>query len=747
MAQSTVPTDTSAITSTNSSISSSSSPSHSTLLTHTTLSTNTTSITKHSIRPIISTSSIRHSTNDLTRRQGNTGCHPYYGFDLNPHWQEDKDHYDNQKINGLTFPRSIRQSAFTQKLDIEGCDPLQLPVAALLDQQANNFWLRKLAHGRELYLIPTGDIAAVVFMTELLTQLRNKGVDLDKVSHSRARQDGKLLDKTNNNKYAAQQIADLIHSWVPTHTADPETQHELTQLRSQLAQLRQRIGEDTGETSTPATTGPSASSPAPTPIQQALLRNSNNPAPPAPPGFDPSSLLVGTTTLNPWLAQHMPSTLAVRAFNKWLKELPLSEPKRKVLTDNIAKTEEWWAHQPSEAIETVERVAVMMGIPVSLLGKNYDALNLLRVMTAAISLTNWLAPHLRRKLKHKVLQSHLQILQSMILVIYLLTPFTMTHSIHLFQGFRIIQTRMMVLTILHGLRPNQKLKSILEGCADLKHLWGHHAPHAQPFLKTVFPASERLQSFHPHWEYATQILYWICHAPYSRQRVQPLTQVSPAHQRTAGSGRIGTAVLARSWQPVYMGSHPNIQREKWLSQSRNGPHPRVATQTQLPFHLSILPSQKGHPQETSPQYERPVWPGHLMASCQTQVHSETCSQNPDIHTVSKPFGTLDHHPCLGIKYKGKVRTDEDAQIEWRWPDSLLCSSPIDKQHPRAFPHSFSECYWCLHQMVARETGPTSLCTSCSMVPHPQPPTTIQEIPTTVASPNPWLPGPMPQSIV
>jgi hypothetical protein len=60
----------------------------------------------------------------------------------------------------------------------------------------------------------------------------------------------------------------------------------------------------------------------------------------------------------------------------------------------------------------------------------------------------------------------------MILVIYLLTPFTMTHSIHLFQGFRIIQTRMMVLAVIHGLRPNQKLKSILEGCTDLTHLWG-----------------------------------------------------------------------------------------------------------------------------------------------------------------------------------------------------------------------------------------------------------------------------------
>ena len=280
------------------------------------------------------------------------------------------------RSNGLTFPRSIRPSAFTQKLDIEGCDPLKLPVAALLYQQANNFWLRKLAHGRELYLIPTGDIAAVVFMTELLTQLRNKGVDLDKVSSCKARQDGKLLDKTNNT------------TWVPTRTADPDTQHELTQLRSQLAQLRQQLGDTPGDSSTPGTSGPSASNPAATPIHAALLRSSPQSAPPAPPSFDPSSLLVGTTSVNPWLTQNMPTTLAVRAFNKWLKELPLSDAKRKVLTDNITKTEEWWAKQPAEALDTVERVAVMMGIPVHLMGKNYDVLNLLRAMTAGISLTN-----------------------------------------------------------------------------------------------------------------------------------------------------------------------------------------------------------------------------------------------------------------------------------------------------------------------------------------------------------------------
>ena len=77
-----------------------------------------------------------------------------------------------------------------------------------------------------------------------------------------------------------------------------------------------------------------------------------------------------------------------QSLQQWLKELALSEAKRKVLTDNIAKTEEWWAKQPADALETVERVAVMMGIPVNLMGKNYDALNLLRAMTAGISLTN-----------------------------------------------------------------------------------------------------------------------------------------------------------------------------------------------------------------------------------------------------------------------------------------------------------------------------------------------------------------------
>ena len=64
----------------------------------------------------------------------------------------------------------------------------------------------------------------------------------------------------------------------------------------------------------------------------------------------------------------------------------------------------------------------------------------------------------------------------------------MTHSSHLFQGFRIIQTRMMVLAVIHGLRPSQKLKSILEGCTDLTYLWGSslhtHNLFSRPFFQS-----------------------------------------------------------------------------------------------------------------------------------------------------------------------------------------------------------------------------------------------------------------------
>jgi hypothetical protein len=172
---------------------------------------------------------------------------------------------------------------------------------------------------------------------------------------------------------------------VASPATDHDSQHEITQLSHQVAELRQRTHKDIPEGLTPTKPGQSSSSSAPAPIQRALVNNSK--APPSP-AFEPASLPTLPTTTNSWLVDNMPSTLAVRAFGKWLKELPISDAQRTVLTTNIAKTEAWWEKQPAEALETVQRVAVMMGIPVSLMSKNYDVANLLRAMTAAISMTN-----------------------------------------------------------------------------------------------------------------------------------------------------------------------------------------------------------------------------------------------------------------------------------------------------------------------------------------------------------------------
>ena len=303
-----------------------------------------------------------------------------YGFDLNEHWQQDAEFYDNQKINGLTFPRSIRSSAFTTKLDIEGCDPLKLPLAALMYQQHNNLWLRKLAWGRELYLVPVGDLAGVVFTTELLSQLRSRGIDIDRVCQNKARQEGKTLDKTGNTKFAAQLIAEHIQNWLPTRGTDPESHHKITALQEEVAKLRQQLGS----TDEPSSSAPASSAPAATPLQSAFMRGSGQTRPP---GFEPASLLAMPGSENSWLVNNRPSSLAKTRIDAWIKSLDISPSQRSTLTTNLEKVFAWWNGQGDEAIQQVQKVAVMTGVPATMIGANVNMDSILKVLTAALTMT------------------------------------------------------------------------------------------------------------------------------------------------------------------------------------------------------------------------------------------------------------------------------------------------------------------------------------------------------------------------
>lgn len=66
-------------------------------------------------------------------------------------WTPDIDFHDTTKVNGMDFPACIRSSQFASFKDIEGMDPLQVPLWKFLYQGIRNTWLRRIAYGRETY--------------------------------------------------------------------------------------------------------------------------------------------------------------------------------------------------------------------------------------------------------------------------------------------------------------------------------------------------------------------------------------------------------------------------------------------------------------------------------------------------------------------------------------------------------------------------------------------------------------------
>ena len=56
------------------------------------------------------------------------------------------------------------------------------------------------------------------------------------------------------------------------------------------------------------------------------------------------------------------------------------------------------------------------------------------------------------------------------------------------------------------------------------------------------------------------------------------------------------------------------------------PHPKVATPVELPFHLSIFPSEERPFETPGHEYKRSVWHGDIMAPCPSSFHSNQPSK-------------------------------------------------------------------------------------------------------------------------
>ena len=87
---------------------------------------------------------------------------------------------------GWISPPESAKADFSSYKDIEGMDPLQVPLWKFLYQGLHNTWLRRVAYGRESFVLPFDNIGTTVFVAELVSQLRTRNVDLDKLATFRS---------------------------------------------------------------------------------------------------------------------------------------------------------------------------------------------------------------------------------------------------------------------------------------------------------------------------------------------------------------------------------------------------------------------------------------------------------------------------------------------------------------------------------------------------------------------------------
>ena len=203
----------------------------------------------------------------------------------------------------------------------------------------------------EKFVLPFDNIGTTVFIAELVSQLRTRNVDLDKLATFRSRSAGQFVNQKDATQTMAKEVAQLLQSWLPAQpSADIASQQRILELEAELAKMKSDNGS-------PPPTAPDVPGPAATPIGRALQGQ-----PSASTSFDPSSLLISPGSVNPWLVDNQPSSLTETQYKKWLKDLKLPQHKQDTLEKQLEKVMEWWQNQPDDAAKTIQRASVAMGI-------------------------------------------------------------------------------------------------------------------------------------------------------------------------------------------------------------------------------------------------------------------------------------------------------------------------------------------------------------------------------------------------
>ena len=138
---------------------------------------------------------------------------PLHSVPTPAEFNPDDDHYDTTRVAGYDLPKVITHTAFTRQLGIEGQDIARVSLLNFLHEQWNSWWLRHLAHGGEVRIVVAKSMPESVFAVGLLSQIRQRHLDLDALALHVATQEG-----TSTTKPAAMKLLkqDLRLPHLPT---------------------------------------------------------------------------------------------------------------------------------------------------------------------------------------------------------------------------------------------------------------------------------------------------------------------------------------------------------------------------------------------------------------------------------------------------------------------------------------------------------------------------------------------------
>ena len=226
-----------------------------------------------------------------------------------------------------------------------------------------------------------GEVSQVVFVSEILAQIRGRGIDLDRLGQRKSLQDGLTVDKKEAIQHLTKLLVDQMQKWLPVVQADSGSQHQIAALQAEIAELKAKaVSAPQQEAQAPEGSPPPPSSRVQSPIEAALQGN-------RPVAFDPAQLLVTPGGTNQWLENNMPESFSDSKYKAWYKALKLDFTSRQTVERNIVAMDNWWQNQPEAAESTIHRVAVCLGISPGEIKSGQNE-NLLKVMTVALTMTS-----------------------------------------------------------------------------------------------------------------------------------------------------------------------------------------------------------------------------------------------------------------------------------------------------------------------------------------------------------------------